>query len=139
MMSLDPNLSTNYSRMVYWSVGTKMVQAHPLFGVGPERIHDEFPSYNTGKPVDYYGHLHNNFLQIAAERGLLSLAAFVWFLVELYRSLLLRLRDSEGDPRWAVLGSIAALTAFVVAGITEYNFGDSEVFVLLLFLVSIPY
>jgi O-antigen ligase len=139
MMSLDPNLSTNYSRGVYWSVGTKMVQAHPLFGVGPERIHDEFPNYNTGKPVDYYGHLHNNFLQIAAERGLLSLAAFVWFLVELYRSLLVRLRDSEDDTHWAILGSIAALTAFVVAGITEYNFGDSEVFVLLLFLVSIPY
>jgi O-antigen ligase len=84
-----------------------MVQAHPLFGVGPERIHDEFPNYNTGKPVDYYGHLHNNFLQIAAERGLLSLAAFVWFLVELYRSLLVRLRDSEDDTHWAILGSIA--------------------------------
>ena len=139
VMSLDPKLQTNYARQIYWAAGLKMIQAHPLFGVGPERIHDEFPNYNTGRPVDYYGHLHNNFVQIAAERGLLSLAAFVWFLVELYRSLLQRLRDSEDDTRWAILGSIAALTGFVVAGITEYNFGDSEVFVLLLFLVSIPY
>jgi O-antigen ligase len=138
-MSLDPNLATNYSRAAYWSAGTQMIKDHPLFGVGPERIHDEFPRYYSGKTIDYYGHLHNNFLQIAAERGLLSLAAFIWFLVELYRSLLRRLTESDDDSRWLVLGSIAALTGFVVAGITEYNFGDSEVFVLLLFLVSVPF
>jgi hypothetical protein len=30
------------------------------------------------------------------------------------------------------------LTGFLVAGMTEFNFGDSEVFVLLLFLISVP-
>lgn len=140
-MSLDMSLATNYSRAAYWSVGTRMIQDHPLFGVGPERIHDEFPRYYDDKELKtfYYGHLHNNFLQIAAERGLLALAAFLWFLVELYRSLLRFLRNSEDFSRWAILGSLAALTGFVVAGITEYNFGDSEVLVLLLFLVSIPF
>ena len=115
-----------------------MIEDHPLFGVGPERIHDEFPKYYSGPAIDYYGHLHNNFLQIAAERGLLSLAAFVWFLVELYRSLLRRLGDRDDDTRWVTLGSLAALTGFLVAGMTEFNFGDSEVFVLLLFLISVP-
>jgi len=138
MMSLDPTLATNYSRKAYWSVGTRMIEDHPLFGVGPERIHDEFPKYYSGPAIDYYGHLHNNFLQIAAERGLLSLAAFVWFLVELYRSLLRRLGDRDDDTRWVTLGSLAALTGFLVAGMTEFNFGDSEVFVLLLFLISVP-
>jgi len=140
-MSLDMSLATNYSRIAYWSVGTRMIQDHPFFGVGPERIHDEFPRYYDGKELEtfYYGHLHNNFLQIAAERGLLTLSAFVWFLVELYRSLLRFLREADDNIRWTILGSLAALTGFVVAGMTEYNFGDSEVFVLLLFLVSIPF
>jgi O-antigen ligase len=137
-MSLDPTLSTNYSRKAYWSAGTKMIEEHPLLGVGPERIGEEFPKYYTGPTVDYFGHLHNNFLQIAAERGLLGFAAFVWFLAEVYRSLLSRLRESEEDTWWITLGSLAALTGFVVAGMTEYNFGDSEVLVLLLFLVSVP-
>jgi len=138
-MSLDKGLATNYSRSVYFTVGFQMIKDHPLFGVGPERIHDEFLNYYKGGGIDFYGHLHNNFIQIAAERGLLCLAAFVWFLAELYRSLLKRLKTVPEEARWMVLSSIAALTGFIIAGMTEFNFGDSEVFVLLLFIISVPF
>src|SRR5436190_3056380 len=140
-MSLDKNLATNYSRAIYLEVGWKMIKARPLFGVGPERVHDDFPRYYPDKPLDqfYTGHLHNNFLQIAAERGLLCLAAFLWFLAELYRSLLRQFKNSDDENRWVTLGAVAALTGFVIAGLNEYNFGDSEVLVLLLFIVSIPF
>lgn len=139
-MSFDTRLATNYSRMVYFSVGTQMIKDHPLLGVGPERVDDEFPKYYKGDLKNfYYGHLHNNFLQIGAERGLLCLAAFLWLLVELYRSLLHFFKRSDEEARWPILGSLAALTGFVVSGLTEYNFGDSEVLVLLLFVISIPF
>jgi O-antigen ligase len=140
-MSFDVGLATNYSRMVYIDVGTKMIAARPLFGVGPERIQAEFPAYYAGDALEtfYSGHLHNNFLQIAAERGLIALTAFLWFLAELYRSLVSLLRLGDAVPRWAIFGALAALTGFIVAGLTEYNFGDSEVLVLFLFLVSIPF
>lgn len=140
-MSLDESLATNYSRAAYFVTGARMIEDHPVFGVGPERIHDEFPKYYNGTALDtfYYGHLHNNMLQIAAERGLISLAAFLWLLVELFRSLLQTLKNSEPGTRWVAFGALAALTGFIVNGMTEYNFGDSEVLVLLLFLVSIPF
>ena len=140
-MSFDSGLATNYSRLAYLTVGTEMIKDHPLLGVGPERIDDEFPKYyKAAQPQTFYfGHLHNNFLQIGAERGLLSLAVFIWLLVELYRSLLAVLRNSDEGTRWVTLGALAALTGFVVSGLTEYNFGDSEVLALLLFLVSIPF
>jgi O-antigen ligase len=140
-MSFDSGLATNYSRMAYLSVGAQMIKDHPLLGVGPERVHDEFPKYYKGTDLKnfYYGHLHNNFLQIGAERGLLCLAAFVWLLVELYRSLLRFFKRSDEDSKWPILGSLAALTGFVVSGLNEYNFGDSEVLVLLLFIVSVPF
>jgi O-antigen ligase len=140
-MSLDQSLATNYSRTAYFVTGARMIKDHPVFGVGPERIDDEFPKYYQGDAIDtfYIGHLHNNMLQIAAERGLVSLAAFLWLLVELFLSLLRLLRAAEGKARWATLGALAALTGFVVNGMTEYNFGDSEVLVLLLFLISVPF
>jgi O-antigen ligase len=139
-MSLDKGLSTNYCRKVYVDVGVRMIRDNPLFGVGPERVSKEFPKYFVDpQGACYLGHVHNDFLQIGAERGLFALGAFVWFLVELFRGLLQRLRDEEGEIRWATLGSVAALIAFVVSGLTEYNFGDSEVLVLLLFIVSIPF
>ena len=139
-MSFDSGLATNYSRLAYLSVGTQMIKDHPLLGVGPERVDDEFPKYYKGDLKNfYYGHLHNNFMQIGAERGLLCLATFLWFLVELYRSLLGLFKRSDEQSRWPILGSLAALTGFVVSGLNEYNFGDSEVMVLFLFLVSIPF
>ena len=36
-------------------------------------------------------------------------------------------------------GSIAAVTGFLVAGTSEYNFGDSEVVMLAWVIVALPY
>ena len=49
------------------------------------------------------------------------------------------LKKAAEDAQWIVLSALAALTGFVVAGFFEYNFGDSEVLILLLFIVSAPY
>ena len=122
------------------SGGIRMIKAHPLFGVGPERIHTEFPRYYGGTDLPtYYGHLENNIVQLAAERGLLCLAAFLWFVFELYGSFFEMLKTSPPETRWVVLSALAALTGFIMSGFGSYNFGDSEVLLLLLFIVSLPY
>jgi putative inorganic carbon (HCO3(-)) transporter len=130
-------------RIALFVGGMRMIQAHPLFGVGPERIHTEFGRYyrfgNLNKANFYYGHLEDNIIQIAAERGLFCLATFFWFIFELYASLLDMLKTIRDDMRWVVLSAIATLTGFVVAGLFAYNFGDSEILLLFLFIVSVPY
>ena len=121
-------------------VGVRMVTDHPLFGVGPERIQREFASYYRGADIPtYYGHLENNVLQLAAERGLMCLAAFLWFVFELYSSLLGMLKTTSRESRWIVLSALSALTGFLVSGFFSYNFGDSEVLLLFLFIISVPY
>ena len=123
--------------------GARMIKDHPMFGVGPERIHTEFPRYYRGRNLAqanfYYGHLENNVVQLAAERGLLCLAAFLWLIFELYADLLAMLKTAAHTKRWVVLSALSALTSFVISGLFAYNFGDSEVLLLLLFLVSVPY
>jgi hypothetical protein len=49
------------------------------------------------------------------------------------------LKTAPDDVHWLVLSAIAALSGFIVAGFFSYNFGDSEILLLLLFIVSIPY
>jgi len=123
--------------------GVRMIEAHPLFGVGPQRIQTEFPHYYRGSDLEhevpYYGHLENNVVQIAAERGLLCLVAFLWFIFEIYASLIGMIRTAGSETRWVSLSALAALTGFIISGFFAYNFGDSEVLLLLLFIVSIPY
>jgi putative inorganic carbon (hco3(-)) transporter len=140
-MSFEQNFAPDSSRLAMAFTGFDMIQDHPLFGVGPERIRTEFPRYYQGNDLAnfYYGHLHNNIVQIAAERGLLCLAAFLWFIFEVYASLARMLKTATPENRWTILSALAAATGFLVAGLFEYNFGDSEVLLLFLFIISLPY
>jgi putative inorganic carbon (hco3(-)) transporter len=141
-MSLgDPNFAPRTGRIELLKAGIQMIREHPWFGVGPERVSAEFPLHYKGTNLAtiYHGHLENDFLQIAAERGLICFATFMWFLLELYAALFRLVRDADPDSRWIALSAIAALTGFVVSGLVEYNFGDSEVQLLMLFIVSIPF
>jgi len=37
------------------------------------------------------------------------------------------------------MSGVGVLAAFLLAGLFEYNFGDSEILILLLFFITIPY
>ena len=128
-------------RLEMLDVGLRMIRDHPLFGVGPERIYAEFPAYYLGNNLQnfYYGHLHNNFIHIGAERGLLCLAAFVWLLAQIALDLRGRARSPNPAVKWLAVGCLSVLGGFIIAGLFEYNFGDSEVLMLFLFLVSMSY
>jgi O-antigen ligase len=82
-------------------------------------------------------HLHNVPLQIAAERGLLALAAWLWFLVVAIRGLWQSFRRTEMPSLPAA--ALAAMAAMLAAGLFEYNFGDSEFLMLLLVLITLPH
>jgi O-antigen ligase len=82
-------------------------------------------------------HLHNVPMQIAAERGLPALAAWLVFVGILAVDLLRLLRASR--HRSVAAAGLAALVAMLTAGFFEYNFGDSEFLMLFLVLVTLPY
>ncbi len=140
-MSLEEDFGPDIGRLALIETGLQMVRDHPLFGVGPQRIATEFVTYydRDNRDTFYFGHLHNNFLQIAAERGLLCLITFVWFFVELFRRLWRFKRAPDPVLRWVSQSALAALVGFLVAGLFEFNFGDSEVLMLFLFIVSVPF
>jgi O-antigen ligase len=82
-------------------------------------------------------HLHDNPVQIAAERGLPAVALWFWFLATLVRDLWRRFRT--GTERFLPAAALAAVTAMFTAGLFEYNFGDSEFLMLFLIIVSLPF
>jgi hypothetical protein len=47
-------------------------------------------------------------------------------------------RGAQG-PGWGAPASLAILTAVMMAGLFEYNFGDSEVLMFVLLLAALPY
>jgi O-antigen ligase len=125
---------TSRDRIAMLQAGVSIVKDHPLTGVGPDQIERVYPRYRVADAVK---HLHNVPMQIAAERGLLALAAWSWFVITAVAGLYKLLRTSRHKSlAAAALGGIAAMLA---AGLTEYNFGDSEFLMLLLVIITLPF
>jgi O-antigen ligase len=123
-----------------------MVKAHPWFGLGPEQIRSQFDRFVPADiprplPRGWYGHLHNIFLQYAAERGVPALAFLLWMLGRAVFdfSQVLRGQPSSGEHRFVLHGAIAVILAVLAAGFFEHNLGDSEVLTLLLVVIACGY
>jgi O-antigen ligase len=131
------NDPTVRDRVAMLHVGERMIAARPLTGVGPNMVERLYPQYRGADAVNAVNpHLHNNPLQIAAERGLPALAIWLWFLVALVRGLWKQFAD--GRHRELGAAALATIVALLAAGLFEYNFGDSEVLMLFLLIVTLP-
>jgi O-antigen ligase len=120
----------------------QMTANHPLLGVGPDMVSDAYPIYvveDAPQPTNV--HLHNNFAQIAAERGLPCLGAWLWLMISLLAWSVRAYRRTRDDPERRALaaGALGVLISGLAAGFFEYNFGDSEFLMLFLFVMAIPF
>lgn len=135
----DLNDPSNRDRVAMLRSGVEMVKDHPLTGVGPDMVKVVYPQYRdaTYAVQTINPHLHNVPMQIAAERGLPALALWLWFVWVASRALWRQLRTGEHK---AIAGAgVAAMVAMLVAGLFEFNFGDSEFLMLFLGLITLPY
>ncbi len=139
----DPEEATVKERRYMWESGIAMWRAHPWLGLGPGGVKREYARFALPEArKQRTGHVHNTPLQILVERGVLGLAAWIWiwaaFYVEAVRAIR-RLPPDDVGARRLVLGSAAAITGFLVNGLSEYNFGDSEVALVAWTLVALPW
>jgi len=137
---------SNQFRVVVWSTGLRMIRAHPWLGLGPEEPRIQFQKYLPADvprplPTGYYGHLHNVYLEYAAERGIPTMLAMMWLIAKVLfdsaRALRRGVRDA--NARFIMHGAIAAILGILVVGFAEYNLGDSEVLTLFLTTVAFAY
>ena len=135
--------ASSLDRYYMWQAGIDMVLDKPVFGQGPGMILTTYPRYRWPEaPNPLAPHLHNNVLQIAAERGLPGLVFFLWWFGsaarEAWREARLA-RSTRGVASAAAVGVLSVLAAVFVAGFVEYNLGDSEVLMLVLLLTAVPF
>jgi O-antigen ligase len=128
---------TNRDRIAMLREGLHMIKDHPLVGIGPNMVQPLYAQYRDPDAVNLVNaHLHNVPIQIAAERGLPALAAWLWFIVSLVVALSRQLRERH---RFLAAAGLAAVVAMLAAGMFEYNFGDSEFLILFLILITLPF
>lgn len=138
---------TNYNdvtlqeRLALWRVGWMIFEDHPILGCGfycVVQVRGEYP--DPMNIVARVNGMHSNVLQILVDTGLLGFAAWsalwVCYLITVYR------HAPPGGPKgmdWAAGAAMAAVLGFLAAGMFEANFYDSEVAMVLYFIMALPF
>jgi O-antigen ligase len=119
----------NAARVGIYRANLDIVRARPALGLGFGRYAKAArPFYAAHPTADRRSHAHNDYLQIATEAGLAGLGAFALLYVAALRRGWRALTDAPDAGAWAAAaGAWTGLVAFLVGGLTQYNFGDNEV------------
>ncbi len=136
---IDINNITNLDRIHMAYSALEIIKDYPLTGVGPDNIKYIYPKYRHPDTKKNNPHLHNNFLQIAAEKGIFSLILFLIFIVSVYRSLFKFMKSEDQFKKNISTAVFFMFTAFLIAGMFEYNYGDSEIKFLLFYFLTLPF
>lgn len=140
MVSLED--VSNYDRICMAEAGLHMIADRPLFGIGPGMVQDYYPIYRH--PTSHRGdvkHLHNTLLHLGAERGLLSVVAYLWLMLTAFLLAYRGYREEgslAGSKADLYLGVLLSIVAINIGGIFEANWRDTEIQRWMLFLLAVP-
>ena len=118
-----------------------MIKERPLLGWGYgnyKRFRDVY--YQRYPEVDTTAHAHNNLLQMWVDGGVIGLGAFLflfWSILKLGWLAYQRLPAEDEPLRSLTLGGFLSIIGFLVGGLTQYNFGDAEVVLVMWAIVGV--
>ncbi|MBV9769481.1 MAG: O-antigen ligase family protein [Bryobacterales bacterium] len=127
-------------------IGWEMIKAHPWLGVGPEQVSRQYrlyirPDMPRPQSSQYYGHLENDYVQYAAERGVPTLLALLWMigwaLFDFVRAL--RFLPHDAEERWVLHSAVAVIIGVLVSGFYSWNLNNSEILALFLAVIGCGY
>ena len=101
------HITTLSARPYYWKAGIRVLRKHPVIGIGPGNYESQIRSYLSGPElvlfdfemvqkghIDFWQNLHNLYLQLGVEYGLIGLALWLFAMsLGIWR----RGADSAGD------------------------------------------
>jgi len=137
--TFDRRAEATRTRLEMFEAGLAMASDHSLLGIGPGLVQPAYAGYRRGSDSDKIPHLHNNAIQIAAERGIAGLLAYLAILGVFAFHSWRTIRTAPRDALPVVIGCTMAVAGVTAAGFFEYNWGDAEVWIVTLMSLSAPF
>jgi O-antigen ligase len=111
------------SRLEVWRDTWDVIRAFPLFGTGLNTFGDAMLFYQTRNPGVHMAQAHNDYLQLAAEGGLLVVAPAVAAAALLARAIRRNLRAARAESRgyWIRAGAAIGIVAVAVQEVFEFS------------------
>lgn len=113
------------SRMEYLQAAWKLLKNHPWLGNGIDTFRYLSPQY-TYHPA-YSGYVHNSYLQIWCETGILGFIAILWLLAIFIRKFFISLNAEKNENRRIMIVAWAGgLVAFFIDNLTNVTLLSPE-------------
>lgn len=137
----DTRQHSNSERIQMWKAGWDIFKDHPITGCGLACLfvlEDRYPEHSI---LEKYTHLHSSPIQVAVETGGLGLTAWLaiwigWFLAAARKWRTVGRRE---EVHWVFMAGFAAVLGFLVSGLFENNFYDTEITNTLYFIMALPF
>lgn len=129
-----------WSRIPLMQVSYSIIKAHPLLGVGINNYTEIMEDYDTtdiGVTSLTTYQVHNIFLQIAADMGIMALVIFIWLIFMVYKEGLSYIKASEDSISAIVIGLIGGITAFLIHGLVDAASLGNHLFLIFWFFTGI--
>lgn len=108
-------------RGIVWRASLPLVAKYPLFGCGLGGYGSAFVAFKTSGATLIQDYAHNDYVQYAAELGLVGLAAF-WAPIVIILSRLRRAwQDWPHDMRWLALACAGSAVAIGLHSFADFN------------------
>jgi len=131
----DPSSSLRYEVA---RNGLSRILIHPIFGHGMDAMQLHWNEW--GFPGKDMLHLHSTPLQLAFDRGSPMLALWLWMMILFWLTIARAERRaadlSDTNSYGILLGTLGALTGFLMSSLVNYNYGDAEVAMMFWFLMG---
>lgn len=105
-----------------WRETLRLIAAYPAFGVGLGNYETAFLRYQAQVVDRVFTYAHNDYLQIAAELGLIGLAIAAVLLLPVFsRAFRAALQAPDRTTRYLGLGCAGAITAICLHSVADFN------------------
>ena len=110
-------------RIQIWQDTLSMIHARPFAGWGPGTFPLAFPAYQThGFNQKFINYAHNDYLELAADTGILGLLIFISGIILLYTVCLKKLKRVQSKYWQHVgIGALAACFSILIHSVTDCN------------------
>jgi O-antigen ligase len=135
----EGNVAMGGRRALWTVIGPELIAAHPL-GMGWKAPrHEDFRAVSP-HVQERLNHLHSNPMEVLLETGWLGLAAWLAWMGRAFgvgAAAVRRTRAAGGAAAALAIGGLGAFTGLMLNGLAEYNFGDMEILMVLLWIMGL--
>ncbi|MBU0633725.1 MAG: O-antigen ligase family protein [Candidatus Omnitrophica bacterium] len=111
-------------RVPLWEIAIKIFKDYPIFGAGlgiSEKLLPEYWQPSSLFAVFRMWDIHNTYLELLAEAGIVGLGTFLWIFARFFKNAFKTVKNMVGEQQALALGLIGAVSAALIFALSASN------------------